>query len=70
VPITRKITGLFYPFMPIPLVAATRRPNGHRRMARSDLSHSGRHDDNDEPQRLFKRSAPSYVEGRRIAEIF
>jgi hypothetical protein len=36
---------------------------------RSDLSHSGRHNDNDERQRLFKRSAPSYVEGGPIAEI-
>jgi len=38
-------------------------------MTRSDLSHSGRHNDNDERQRLFKRSAPSYVEGGPIAEI-
>ena len=51
------------------LVAATRGPN-HRRMAGSDISRSGRHDDNDERRRLFKRSAPSYVEGRRIVEIF
>ncbi len=38
-------------------------------VTRSDLSHSGRHNDNDERQRLFKRSAPSYVEGGPIAEI-
>ena len=31
---------------------------------------AGRHDDNDERRRLFKRSAPSYVEGGRIVEIF
>ena len=68
-PITRKITGLVYPSMPNPWSRLLVGQN-HRRMASSDLSRSGCHDDNDERRRLFKRSAPSYVEGRLIVEIF